>query len=49
MGIAHGCARITVAKQLLHLVERMPGINQKTGKGMSKIMYADALQAQLAA
>ena len=46
MGIAHGGARVSMAEQLLYLIERMPFIDQKTGKGMAQVMDAHTLQAQ---
>lgn len=46
MGIAHCCTGIAVAQQLLHLVERMPRVDQKTGEGVPQIVYAHVGQSQ---
>lgn len=46
MGVAHGCSGIAVPQQFLHLIERVPGIDQKAGKGMPQVMDAYIGKAQ---
>ena len=48
VGIPHGCSRIAVPQQLLHLIERMPGIDKKAGERVPQIMNADIPQPQRA-
>ena len=46
MGVAHGCSGIAVTQQFLHLIERVPGIDQKAGKGVPQVMDAHIGKAQ---
>lgn len=48
MGVAHGCSGIAVPQQFLHLIERVPGIDQKAGKGVPQVMDAHIGKAQAA-
>ena len=48
MGVSHGRPGIAVAQQLLHLVERMPGIHEKTGEGVPQIVDTHVGKSQAA-
>lgn len=48
MGVAHGRPGIAVSQQLLDLIERVPGIDQKRGEGMPQVMNAHVGKLQTA-
>lgn len=47
MRVAHGRSGIAMPEQLLHLIQRVPGVDEKTGKRMAEIVDAYPEEAQL--
>ena len=48
MGVSHGGSGVAVSQQSLHLIEGVPGIDQKGGEGMPQVMDAHVRESQTA-